>query len=47
MTFHDSPNDIPDPEVVPKPQRRQVPGTYQPGFEELQSGSWGQKPRHS
>jgi len=22
MTFHDSPNDIPDPEVVPKAKRR-------------------------
>jgi len=28
MTFHDSPNDIPDPEVVPKAQRRKFSGKY-------------------
>ena len=28
MTFHDSPTDIPDPEVVPKAKRRKVGETY-------------------
>jgi hypothetical protein len=28
MTFHDSPNDIPDPEVVPKAKRRKFSAKY-------------------
>jgi transposase len=28
MTFHDSPNDIPDPEVVPKAKRRNFSAEY-------------------
>ena len=28
MTFHDSPNEIPDPEVVPKAQRRKFSAKY-------------------
>jgi transposase len=28
MTFHDSPNDIPDPEVVPKAKRRKFSAEY-------------------
>ncbi len=28
MTFHDSPTDIPDPEVVPKAKRRKFSAEY-------------------